>query len=73
MRNEPQHQWVEARDVRASFAVSMISLREKSCQPLARNFHVALPPCGYAGLSATPPQPPAGCDPRGFSFTGVAA
>jgi hypothetical protein len=54
-------------------AVSMISLRENSCQLDAGAFHVDLPPCGYAGLSATPPQPPAGCDPRGFSFVGLTA
>jgi hypothetical protein len=50
--------------------VPMISLQENSCQSGAGNFYVTLPPCGYAGLSATPPQPPAGYDPRGFSFAG---
>jgi len=43
------------------------------CEYACDDVYSGLPPCGYAGLSATPPQPPAGCDPRGFSFTGVAA
>ncbi len=71
MRNEPQHQWVEVIDVRANLGVFMISLRENSCSAGSWIFDSVLPPCGYAGLSATPPQPPAGYDPRGFSFAGL--
>jgi hypothetical protein len=48
--------------------VAILQRQFLDCEHAYDDIYSGLPPCGYAGLSATPPQPPAGYDPRGFLF-----